>query len=71
MEDAQGSYNHEEEVIGLHVSMDNAKIESNGRRDGQESVTMRSLQKEVQSYMDDNERIMKAEEEILEILTML
>jgi hypothetical protein len=25
MEDAQGSYNHEEEIIGLHVSMGNAE----------------------------------------------
>jgi hypothetical protein len=25
MEDAQGSYNHEEEVIGLHVNMGNVE----------------------------------------------
>ena len=40
-------YNHEEEIIGLHVSMGNVETESNGRRDRQELVTMRSLQKEV------------------------
>jgi hypothetical protein len=51
MEDAQGSYNHEEEIRGLHVSMGNVETESNGRRDRQEPVTMRSLQKEVQSYI--------------------
>jgi hypothetical protein len=34
MEDAQGSYNHEEEIRGLHVSMGNVETESNGRRDG-------------------------------------
>jgi hypothetical protein len=50
MEDAQGSYNHEEEIIGLHVSMGNVETESNGRRDRQEPVTMRSLHREVQSY---------------------
>jgi hypothetical protein len=32
MEDAQGSCNHEEEVIGLHVSKGNVEKESNGRR---------------------------------------
>jgi hypothetical protein len=51
MEDSQGSYNHEEEVIGLHVSMGNAETESNGHRGRVEPVelveTMRSLQKEV------------------------
>jgi hypothetical protein len=71
MEDAQGSYNHEEEVRGLHVNMGNVETESNGRRDRQEPVTMRSLQKEVQSYRVDNERIMKAQEEILQSLNML
>jgi hypothetical protein len=43
MEYALGSYNHEEEVIGLHVNMGNVETESNGRRDGQEPVTMRNL----------------------------
>jgi hypothetical protein len=71
MEDAQGSYNHEEEVIGLHVSMGNVETESNGRRGRQEPVTMRSLHREVQSYREDNERIMKAQEEILQSLNML
>jgi len=47
MEDAQGSYNHEEEIRGLHVSMGNAETKSNGRRGSEElmelDVTMRSL----------------------------
>jgi hypothetical protein len=71
MEDAQRSYSHQEEIIGLHVTMVNAKTKSNGRRDRQEPVTMRSLPREVQHYRDDNERIMKAREEILQILNML
>jgi hypothetical protein len=71
MEDAQGSYNHGEEFRGLHISMGNVETESNGRRDRQEPVTMRSLHREVQSYRDDNERIMKAQEEILQSLNML
>jgi hypothetical protein len=51
--------------------MGNVETESNGRRDGQEPVTMRILQREVQRYRDDNERIMKYQEEILQILNML
>ena len=51
--------------------MSNAETESNGRRDRQEPVTMRSLQKEVHCYRADNERIMKAQEEILQSLNML
>jgi hypothetical protein len=43
MEYAQGYYIHEEEIIGLHVSMGNAETKSNGRRDRKEPVTMRSL----------------------------
>jgi hypothetical protein len=43
MENAQGSYSHEEEFIGLHVSMGNVEIDSNGRRDRQKHVTMRIL----------------------------
>jgi hypothetical protein len=63
MEYAQGSYSHEEEFIGLHVSMGNVETESNERR--QESITMRSMQREVHIYKDDNENIMKCHEEIL------
>jgi hypothetical protein len=48
MEDAQGSYNHEEEIIGLHVDMGSVETESNGRRDRKDHVTMRSLQRKVQ-----------------------
>jgi hypothetical protein len=52
MDDAKGSYSHEEEIRGLNVSMGNVETESNGRRDKKEPVTMRILQKEVQSYRD-------------------
>jgi hypothetical protein len=60
MEDVQGSYSHEEETKGLHVSMENAETESNRRRGRQEPATMRSLHREVQSYGAENERNMKA-----------
>jgi hypothetical protein len=68
MEDAQGSYGHEEEIRGLHTNMGNAETESNERRDRKDHVTMRILQKEVQSYKADNEKIMKAKKEILQSL---
>jgi hypothetical protein len=71
MEDAQVSYNHEEDIKGQHVSMGNAKTKSNGRRDRKEHVTMRSVHREVQRYRDDNENIKKAQEEILQRLNML
>ena len=43
MEDAQGFYIHEEEIGGLHTSMGNVEPKSNGRRERQRIVTMRSL----------------------------
>jgi hypothetical protein len=38
MEDAQGYYSHEEEVKGLHVSMENVETKSNGHRSRVEPV---------------------------------
>jgi hypothetical protein len=72
-EDAQGSYSHEEEIRGQHVSMGSSETESKGRRDRQEHVNMRNMQKEVKSYRANNEKIwiMKAQEEILQIMNML
>jgi hypothetical protein len=74
MEDFQGSYNHEE-VIGIHVSMGNEDIESNGHKSRVETVemdeTMQILQKEVHIYRVENERIMRDHEEILPSLNML
>ena len=48
--------------------MGNAQIESNERRDRKDPATVRSLHREVKSYKDDNERIMKAQKEILQSL---
>jgi len=36
-------YNHEEKVIGIHVSMGNVEINSNGRRGRHDPVTMKTL----------------------------
>jgi hypothetical protein len=38
MEDAQRTYNHEDEVRGLYVSMGNAGTESNGHGEGKEKA---------------------------------
>jgi hypothetical protein len=54
MEYAQGSCSQEEEFIGLHVSMGNVETNFNGRRGREEHVNMRSLQREVKIYRDDN-----------------
>jgi len=51
--------------------MGNDEIDSNGRREMQEPVTMKILQREVQSYRVDDEKIMKAREEIIQRLNML
>jgi hypothetical protein len=51
--------------------MGNADIESNGRRDRREPITMRSMQREMQNYRANNENNMKSHEEILQILNML
>ena len=45
MEYDQGSYSHEEEFKGIHVSMGNVETKSNGRRERHEPVTMRILQR--------------------------
>jgi hypothetical protein len=71
MDDAQGSYNNEGEIKDLHVIMGNAETNFNGRGEKQEFVTMGSLHREVLIYRFDNERIMKAQEEMMQILKML
>jgi hypothetical protein len=70
MEDAQGYYIHEEEIKGMHVSIRNVEIGLNGRRDRKDPITMRILHKEMQSYRDDNERIMKDQGEIHQSLNI-
>jgi hypothetical protein len=47
MDDAQGCYNHEEEIKGVHIGMRNSEIDSNGRKGKQDPLTMRSLHREV------------------------
>jgi hypothetical protein len=71
MKYAQGSYNHEKEFRGIHVNMGNIETKSNGRRGRHEPITMRIIHREVKIYRDDNEKIMKSQEEILHSLNML
>jgi len=71
MEYSQGYYNHEDEFKVIHVSMGNVKMESNTRRGKHEPVTMRILNREVHNYREHNEKIMKAQKKILNILNML
>ena len=62
MNDAQDPYEHEKDAMG-----ENVETESNGRRfqytPPDFAATMRSLRVEMQSYREDNERLVKAQEE--------
>jgi hypothetical protein len=60
IDDAEGSYGHQEEIISLHVSMGNVETKSNGRRYSHDPVSLRSMQTKVKRYSVDNERIMKS-----------
>ena len=64
MNDAQDPYEHEEDVMGENICVGNAETESNGRRFQETpqdfAATMRSLRVEMQSYREDNERLVKA-----------
>ena len=64
MNDAQDPYEHEEDVMGENIRVENAEIESNGRRFQDTppdfTATMRSLRVEMQSYRADNEILVKA-----------
>jgi hypothetical protein len=67
MEDVQGIFSHEEENRGMYVHMGNEGTNSNGHGEGKEESmnlmeTIKSLQRDVLSHKDDNERLMKAKE---------
>jgi hypothetical protein len=40
MEDAQGTYNHKEEVKGMNISLGNEEIDSNGHKGMVEPVEL-------------------------------
>jgi hypothetical protein len=67
MEDTQGAYNHEDGIRWMYVNIGNEGINSNGHGKGKEEnmnlvETIKKLQKDVQNYKVDNERLMKAKE---------
>ena len=65
--DAQNPYEHEEDAMEENVRVGNAETESNGRifQDTPLDIaaTMRSLRVELQSCKEDNERMIKAQED--------
>ena len=67
MNDAQDSYEPETDALGENIQVENAETESNGRRYQENppdiAATMRSLRVGLQSCREDNERIIKAQEE--------
>jgi len=50
--------------------MGNVEMESNGRRGKKEPINMKSLHREVESYREDNEKIMKSQKDILKSLNI-
>jgi hypothetical protein len=68
MEDAHSAYNHEDKIKGMYVSMGNECTNSNGHGEGKEEKmnlleTIKSMQKDVHSYHNDNDRLMKTKEQ--------
>ena len=67
MNDAQDLYEHEEDAMVENVRVGNVETESNGRRFQDTppdfAATMRSLRVEMQSFREDNERLVKDLEE--------
>ena len=67
MNDAHDLYELEEDSMGENVRVGNDETESNGRRNQETppdiAATMRSLRVELQSCKEDNERMIKAQED--------
>jgi hypothetical protein len=68
MEEGEGAFSHDKEAKGQNISVGNAETESNGHkgRGEQETLieTVRSLRIEVQSYKEDNERLIREQNQI-------
>ena len=63
MEEGKGASSHDKEAEGHNTRVGNAETESNGRKEKGEQETLietvRSLKIEVQSYKEDNDRLMR------------
>ena len=68
MEEGKGASSHDKEVEGQNTRVGNAETESNGRKGKGEQEklieTVRSMNMEVQSYKEDNERLMREQSQI-------
>ena len=66
-DDAHNPNKYEEDAMGENVRVGNAETKSNGRRFQDTpldfTATMRSLRVEMQSYRENNEILVKAQEE--------
>jgi hypothetical protein len=79
MEVGEGAYNHDKEAKGKNISFGNGDIESNGHksRGEQETLleTMRILKIELQSYKEDNDRLIREQvhinTQVMQILNQL
>ena len=67
MDDAHDPYEPEIDSMGENIQVENAETESNGRRNEETPpdivATMRSLRVELQSCREDNERMIKSQED--------
>jgi len=64
MDDAQGSYSHRDGIKELNINLGNPETKSNGHRSRVELVELiKSLQREVKIYREDNERLIKFQED--------
>ena len=63
-DDAQNPNEHAEDAMGENIQVGNAETKSNGKifqeTPPKFSATMRSLRLEMNSYREDNERLVKA-----------
>ena len=68
MEEDEGASSHDKEDKGQNTRVVNAETESNGCKGKGEHETLietvRSLKMEVQSYKEDNERLMREKSQI-------
>jgi hypothetical protein len=68
MEEAQGTYSHEDEIRGMDVHLGIEGTNFNGHGDERNenmnmAETIKNLQKDVQSHKSNNERLMRAKEQ--------
>jgi hypothetical protein len=68
MEEAKGTYSHEDEIRGMDVHLGIEGTNSNGHGEGRDEnmnmdAIIKNLQEDFQSHKVDNERLMRAKEQ--------